>query len=263
MEQAGALSRGSGAVTWHGHATVSVRDEGVHLLTDPLLTDRVAHLRRRRGPTPDIALGSVNAVLVSHLHLDHCHVPSLRLLPPGTRVVLPRGGAGLLAALPLDVVEVEPGDAVDVRGVRIVAVRAQHDGRRSPGSRWAGPALGFLIQGSRSVWFAGDTGWAPDLGHDVGPVDVAVLPVGGWGPVSRPSTRGQHLGPAEAAAVACSLPAATVVPVHYGTFWPVGLPAHRHPGFLRPGGALRDAVAQSGGGPTVHVLEPGATLSAV
>ena len=199
-------------------------------------------------------------MLISHLHHDHCHLPSLRRLAPGTRVVLPRGGAGLLAGLPLDPVEMGPGDELSVGSVGIVAVHAFHDGRRHPGSRWVGPALGYVVHGSRRVWFAGDTGWTDRLGRDVGRVDVALLPVGGWGPLSRPSVQGQHLDPQQAAQVAASLPAAVAVPIHFGTMWPAGLPAHRHRAFLGPGQEFRRALAQRAPDIAVHVLEPGQAL---
>ncbi len=213
-----------------------MREAGLHLLTDPLLTRRVAHVTRRRGDVPPAAdVATVDAALVSHLHHDHCHLPSLRRLPPGTRVLLPRGGGGLLAGLPLDVQEMAPGDVVDVDGVAVQAVRAYHDGRRHPGSSWAGPALGFVVHAGVRVWFAGDTGLTERLGADVDTPDVALLPVGGWGPVARPSVAGQHLDPHQAAAVAHRVEAARAVPVHYGTLWPAGLPAHRSPAFAGPG----------------------------
>jgi L-ascorbate metabolism protein UlaG (beta-lactamase superfamily) len=254
-------SSSSRTITWVGHATMVLEERGIRVVTDPLLTDRVAHLRRRRGATPGPTDVDADLVLISHLHHDHCHRPSLRRLAPGTRVVMPRGGAGVLAGLPLDVVEVAPGDEVSVGGVTVVAVRAFHDGRRHPRSRWVGPALGYVVHGSGATWFAGDTGWDDRLGRDVGPVDVALLPVGGWGPMSRPSTLGQHLGPDEAARVARSLPAAAVVPIHYGTFWPVGLRALRHPGFLGPGAQFREAMTRRAPDIEVHVLDPGTSMT--
>ncbi len=77
-------------VTWWGHATCTVEDSGVRVLTDPLFTRRLAHLRRRRGalPPPDAARADV--VLISHLHADHLHLPSLARLAPDTLVVVPR-----------------------------------------------------------------------------------------------------------------------------------------------------------------------------
>ena len=234
-------------MTWWGHSTVSIHDGRSHLLTDPVLTDRVAHLTRRRGAMPERL--APDAVLVSHLHHDHLHLPSLRRLPHGTTVVLPAGGAGLLASLSLRPVEVVPGDVVTVGGLSVHAVRAMHDGRRNPGSSWSGPALGYLVAGTARTWFVGDSGPHEDLGADVGVADVLLVPVGGWGPVSRPSARGQHLGPDEAAQVARRVRASLAVPIHYGTLWPSGLRVGRS--FLSPGRRFAETSPQA------RVLSPG------
>lgn len=238
-------------VTWWGHSTVSVRQQGVHLLTDPLLTDRVVHLSRRRGAAP---LGlAPDAVLVSHLHHDHLHLPSLRRLPLGTKVVLPVGAAGLLDSLPLEPVEVAPGDVVTVDGLPVRAVHAVHDGRRHPGSSWRGPALGYVVEGQARTWFVGDTGPDPSLGADVGRIDVLLVPVGGWGPVTRPSARGQHLGPAEAARLTAEVAASLAVPIHYGTLWPS--PMRAAPSFDLPGERFAELAGQA------RVLAPGHSLA--
>ncbi len=238
-------------MTWWGHSTVSIHDQHTHLLTDPVLTSRVAHLTRRRGAVPEGL--SPDAVLVSHLHHDHLHLPSLSRLPPGTTVVLPVGGAGLLASLPLRPVEVTAGDVVAVGGVSVRAVHAMHDGRRHPGSAVTGPALGYLVEGTARAWFVGDSGPDESLGADVGLADLLLVPVGGWGPVSRPSARGQHLGPSEAAAVARRVEASVAVPIHYGTLWPSGLRVGRS--FVDPGRRFAEMVPQA------RVLSPGQSTS--
>lgn len=81
-------------ITWWGHATCTVEDSGVRLLTDPLFARRLAHLRRRRGALPPPEAAAADVVLVSHLHADHLHLPSLARLAPGTRLLVPRGRAG-------------------------------------------------------------------------------------------------------------------------------------------------------------------------
>jgi len=234
-------------VTWWGHSTLSVLDRRTHLLTDPVLTDRVAHLTRRRGVAPRGL--APDAVLISHLHHDHLHLPSLRRLPPRTTVVLPVGGAGLLAGLDLVVVEVGPGDGLAVGGVWVSAVHAAHHGRRHPGSSWKGPALGFVVEGAVRTWFVGDSGPDPALGSDVGGADVVLVPVGGWGPVSRPSAARQHLGPSEAAALVRAVRASMAVPIHYGTLWPSGIRAR--PAFSFPGQQFAGLCEQA------RVLGPG------
>lgn len=224
-------------VTWWGHATASVRDSGVTLLTDPLLVRRLAHLRRRRGELPPPSVPeSADAVLVSHLHADHLHPGSLSRLAPGTRLVVPRGAVravpGLRRIAPLlDVREVSAGDEVAVGALRVRAVPAQHDGRRVPVGPHRTSALGYVVEGSARTYFAGDTGLFPGMAEAVGPVDTALLPVGGWGPyLGR-----EHLDAGRAAEALALLRPHNAVPVHYGTYWPVGMDAVRPHEFHAPG----------------------------
>jgi len=100
-------------VTWLGHASVLLGLDGVRLLTDPLLTRRVA-LLRRRVPAPPVPSG-VDAILVSHVHRDHVHPRSLRLVAPGARVLAPAGAGRLLARTgAAEVVEMAEGDEAQV-----------------------------------------------------------------------------------------------------------------------------------------------------
>ncbi|MFE2100510.1 MBL fold metallo-hydrolase, partial [Streptomyces sp. NPDC059468] len=74
-------------ITWWGHATCALLDSNIRVLTDPLFANRLAHLRRRRGAVPPAEARRADVALVSHLHVDHLHVPSLGALAPGTRLV--------------------------------------------------------------------------------------------------------------------------------------------------------------------------------
>jgi L-ascorbate metabolism protein UlaG (beta-lactamase superfamily) len=200
-------------------------------------------------------------VLVSHLHADHLHAASLRQLPGTATLVLPAGGAGLAVRSWSGAVhEVDVGDAVALGAVTVRAVPARHDGRRLPGSRHRGPALGYVVEAAgQRIWFAGDTGWFPGLA-DVGPIDVALLPVGGWGP-----TLGEHhLDPDEAARAAAAVGARHAVPIHFGTLWPIGLrrlaPAVFRHRFELPGERFATAVARAGTPTDVHLLRCGQTV---
>ncbi len=227
-------------ITWWGHATCTVEDSGVRLLTDPLFARRLAHLRRRRGALPPPEAALADAVLVSHLHSDHLHLPSLARLAPGTRLLVPRGARKAVPGLArtagqrdLAVTEVAPGDEVSVRaGVVVRAVTARHDGRRLPFGPQLSPALGYVVEGAARTYFAGDTGLFDTMAEEVGPVDVALLPVGGWGPYLGPG----HLDAGRAAQALAELAPAAAVPVHYGTYWPIGMDAVRPHEFHAPGG---------------------------
>jgi L-ascorbate metabolism protein UlaG (beta-lactamase superfamily) len=196
-----------------GHATVLVELGGVRLLTDPVLRSRVLHLRRH-GPAPE-APERIDAVLVSHLHYDHLDLPSLRLLSPGPRVLCPRGSGGLLRKAGFtEVDELMPGDATEVGDVRVDATFADHPSVRRPRGPRADP-LGFVIGGRHSIYFAGDTDLFSAMG-ELGPVDLGLLPVAGWGPKLGPG----HLDPERAARAAALVRPRMAVPIHWGTLHP-------------------------------------------
>jgi L-ascorbate metabolism protein UlaG (beta-lactamase superfamily) len=246
-------------VTWWGHSTVWIEGSGVRLLTDPVLRDRIVYLRRMRGPTPRLH-HPPDAVLVSHLHADHLDIASLRRLPPAVTLVVPAGTRPFLRQrLGVDAarraVELAPGEETRVGAVTVRAVPAAHDGGRGPWSRHRAVAVGYTVHGAADTWFAGDTGLFDGMA-DLGPLDLALVPVGGWGPTLGSG----HLDPVAAAeAVRRSAPR-HAVPVHFGTFWPAGLVLRRGM-FHEPGGRFARHVAVAA--PDTHVTEllPGATLA--
>ncbi len=148
-------------------------------------------------------------------------MPSLRRVAGEATVVVPHGaGAWLRRAGREHVVELRAGDAVSLGGVVVRAVPARHGGFRPPRGPRA-DALGYLLEGTRSVYFAGDTGFF-DAMHQIAPdgLDVALLPVAGWGLTLPLAT---HLDPLGAAHAARLLGARVTVPIHWGTYRPVGL----------------------------------------
>jgi L-ascorbate metabolism protein UlaG (beta-lactamase superfamily) len=184
--------------------------DGVRLLTDPTLRRRIFQLRRAAAVEPP---GALDAVLVSHAHYDHLDLPSLERLPRSVRIVVPRGAGRLVRGFGA-VSEVDAGDVVDVGPVRVRAVHAEHDGRRGLLGVLAA-ALGYVFEGSRSVYFAGDTDLFAGMA-ELGPLDVAALPIAGWGP----RLPAGHLDPERAAEALRLLRPRTAVPIHWGTFAP-------------------------------------------
>jgi L-ascorbate metabolism protein UlaG (beta-lactamase superfamily) len=251
-------------ITWWGHSTTTIEDRGTRLLTDPVLTSRIGHLRRRRGPTPTTVAADCDAVLVSHLHADHLHLTSLRLVAPHAALIVPRGAARLIqqscgSALADRCIEVAPGHQLRIGALEITTVTADHDGRRLPWSGHRAPTLGFRIEGSSSVWFAGDTDLYDDLAAEAGPVDLAVVPVGGWGPSLGPG----HLDPVRAAEAVRRVGAGVAVPVHFGTFWPIGMDWVKPELFLPPGDRFRRAMTLANPEVKVDLLVPGESTEVV
>ncbi|MFE9996807.1 MBL fold metallo-hydrolase [Streptomyces avermitilis] len=247
-------------ITWWGHATCTVEDSGTRVLTDPLFARRLAHLRRRRGAPPPPEAAVADVALVSHLHADHLHVPSLARLAPGTRLLLPRGAVrqvpGLRRLGHLRLTEVAPGDRTQVGDLVVRTVPARHDGRRLPVGPHRSPALGFVIEGAARTYFAGDTGLFEEMAEEVGPVDVALLPVGGWGPYLGEG----HLDAGRAAQALARLMPCSAVPVHYGTYWPIGMDAVRPHEFHTPGAEFVRLAAERAPAVAVHLLAHGESV---
>ncbi|MFJ3659379.1 MBL fold metallo-hydrolase [Streptomyces sp. NPDC090119] len=244
-------------VTWWGHATCTIEDSDTRVLTDPLFASRLAHLRRRRGGPAPAGARRADAVLVSHLHSDHLHLPSLAGLAPGTRLLVPWGARravpGLRRLRGLDITEVAPGDEVRLGDLRVRVVPALHDGRRLPFGPHRSPALGYVVEGEARTYFAGDTGLFDAMAEEVGPVDVALLPVGGWGP----NLGEGHLDAGRAARALAELAPGWAVPVHYGTYWPIGMDAVRPHEFHAPGEEFVRLAAEAAPKVTVHRLGHG------
>lgn len=223
------------------------------MLTDPALRHRILHIRRLVPSVRLDTLRQLDAVLISHAHHDHLDPPSLRLLdadcpavaPPGCRWPLLRGGFR-------EIVEVEAGDRVTLGDLVIEAVPAAHDGRRYPfGPRR--PTLGFLLHGPPNLYFAGDTDLFEAMGELGGRVDVAVLPVGGWGPRVPPG----HLDPERAARAAALIQPRVAIPIHWGT---LGAGAKGATAHSRAPHEFERAVAGTAPGVDVKVLAPGERL---
>jgi L-ascorbate metabolism protein UlaG (beta-lactamase superfamily) len=251
------VSRDDERLTWVGHATVLLELGGARLLTDPLLRTRLGHLRRH-GARPDPGVTQdIDAVLVSHVHLDHLDVRSLRSVARGARVIGPEGAGRLLRRIGFDRVdEVVPGDRITIGEATITALPAVHDARRRPlGATVA--TLGYEIAGAQRVYFAGDTELFDGMRDMAGRFDVALLPVWGWGPSLGPG----HMDPLSAARAVAILAPAIAVPIHWGTFFPVGLEALRGSALVEPPRVFARHVAELAPEVEVRVLAPGDELA--
>jgi L-ascorbate metabolism protein UlaG (beta-lactamase superfamily) len=252
-----------------GHSTVRVELAGRTVLTDPLLA-RTVGLLRRVVPLPEPAIwAGVDLVLISHLHGDHLHIPSLRSLGSGIRILVPRGAGDWLRGRGFPRVdELSAGEAVSDGDLRITAVHAEHSGHRWGPRSTHGPStesIGFLLEGAGStLYVSGDTALYEGmkvLGER--DVDVALLPVWGWGPSLGPG----HLDPVSAADAVALIRPRFAVPVHWGTLTLAGLASLPSPLRARmrrllvdPPHAFATEVAARGLPTRVVVTEPGSVV---
>jgi L-ascorbate metabolism protein UlaG (beta-lactamase superfamily) len=205
---------------WLGHATLQVEWGGLSLLTDPVNSGRVKVAPRLFAEPVLIDSEPVDAILISHAHMDHLDNATLARLP-STRLYLPAGSERFLTDAVRarhEVVPVQLWEPLRLGALEIIPVPAAHGGWRYPWQRGLF-ACGYVVrQGEASLYVAGDTAaGAPfaEIRSKYAP-RYAVLPIGAYSP--EWFLRCRHLNPEEALDVAAALGAEYVIPYHFGTF---------------------------------------------
>ncbi len=211
------------AAAWLGHATVLLNLHGTWFLTDPVLRTRigldlgVTAFGPRRLVRPALSadeLPRLDALLISHAHMDHLDPRTLRRLPASLPVVAHASLRDLLCHFE-NVTELRWGERTRVGEVTIEATPARHWGARmlSDGYRGYG---GFLLQkdGTRVI-YTGDTAATDVFRRYAEPsgVDLAILPIGAYNPWIA-----NHASPEQAWQIGRDLGAQYVLPVHHSTF---------------------------------------------
>jgi L-ascorbate metabolism protein UlaG (beta-lactamase superfamily) len=243
-------------ITYVGHATLLIEVDGVRLLTDPILRNQILHLRRNKSSVDEAWYQNIDAVLISHQHWDHLDFASLKLLADSTQLLVPRGTGPMFERRGFQQVrELTAGKSVSIRSVNIEATEAVHDGARF---RFGPPAdcLGFLIHGPYSIYFAGDTDLFPDMANLADRLDIALLPVWGWGPTLGAG----HLDPYRAAMALQMLEPRLAIPIHWGTLHPLGF-NWLNPSFLiDPPHSFARHAASLAPEVSIQILPPGGSI---
>jgi L-ascorbate metabolism protein UlaG (beta-lactamase superfamily) len=245
-------------VDFIGHSALVIELDGVRILTDPATRARIGPLQRIVPVPTRRGLAAIDLVVLSHLHWDHLDVPSLRDLGRTVPMLAPVGaGPWLRAAGFSHVSEIGAGASHEIGGVVITAVPALHSGFRPPLGPTA-PALGYVVRGSRSVYFAGDTDLFEGMADLGGPVDVALLPVWGWGPTLG---RGLHMDPLRAAESLRRIRPRAAVPIHWGTYWPHAMGRVYPERRVEPPAAFAEYAAELAPNVRVLLTEVGSTVA--
>jgi L-ascorbate metabolism protein UlaG (beta-lactamase superfamily) len=218
-------------VTWVGHATVLIQTQGLNILTDPVWSDRAGPLGTgpRRVAAPGIALDAlpkIDLVLVSHNHYDHMDLKTLGTIwrRDRPRVVTSLGNDSVIAQSGAKATAADWGRRVPVRpGVDVVVTRNHHWGSRWFTDRNRALWSSFVVTlPGGNLFFAGDTGMGdgrwPAEAAAIGPIRLALIPIGAFRFAEGQMASGSHIGPAGAVEVYRGLGAAHAIPIHWGTF---------------------------------------------
>jgi L-ascorbate metabolism protein UlaG (beta-lactamase superfamily) len=214
-------------VTFIGHSSFLLQLQGRKLLVDPVFSKRLIVLRRQRRPGVLVEdLPAIDLILLTHAHMDHLDMASLRRVIRATRrlrgrapeVVVPRGVKDLVQRLGFSTVhEMEWWQQMTIQGLTITMTPCQHWGARMFRDTHRGYG-GYVIEGGgQRVYHSGDTAYFDgfrEIGRRLKP-EVALLPIGAYFPDSY---RSVHTSPEEAVRGFVDLQADTMVPMHYGTF---------------------------------------------
>jgi L-ascorbate metabolism protein UlaG (beta-lactamase superfamily) len=210
-------------VSWLGHSTVLLNLLGTTLVTDPVLERRIGLGRGlvKVGPRRLIhpalrarELPPLDAVLLSHAHMDHTDLGTLRAIPPRTRVVVQANNSDLVRRFHA-VDELAWGQRTRIGDLEVESVETRHWGARMVTDRHRGWGGYLLRKGGRAVLFGGDTAYTDAFTRlrDRGPIELAILPIGAYDPWVT-----SHASPEEAWRMFRSLGARYFLPIHHSTF---------------------------------------------
>ena len=222
--------------TWIGHATVLVQTQGMNILTDPVYAERAGPLGQgpQRVTRPGVAfddLPPIDLVLLSHNHYDHLDLATLQRLWRRDRptIITSLGNDAILRSKGIVAQAADWGESLPVSPkagggpFEVTVTRNHHWGSRWFTDRNRALWSSFVVRlPGGNLFFAGDTGWGdgrwPAEAAKLGPIRLALIPIGAFRFVPGQMQSGSHIGPAQAVDVFRELGATTAIPIHWGTF---------------------------------------------
>lgn len=238
-----------------GHASLLLDFNGTRVITDPVFRHRIFHLVRT-VPLPDHEIiQDIDLVLISHLHYDHLDLETIRVLDDRALVCVPQGAGNLLLKNGIrNYRELTIGEEFSVNNLSIRTVFSWHVDRRHPLGLRA-RCMGYLVSDNVVVYFPGDTQIFPEMAAIAERIDVALMPVWGWGPhLGR-----MHMSPSQAAQALAYLNPKLAIPIHWGTYLPAGMAWIKPRFHSAPPRIFAEAARSAAPEVEIRILNPGSS----
>ncbi|MDE1175793.1 MAG: MBL fold metallo-hydrolase [Edaphobacter sp.] len=257
------VSPGQLGITFIGHSSFFLQIGGKNVLIDPVFSRRLILLRRQSHPGAlPSQLPPIDLVLVTHAHMDHLDLASLRLILRSNRraryhapeIVVPAGVDDLVASHGFRQVHtLSWWQQMNIGNLTLTMTPCRHWGARMFRDTHRGYGGYVISSGEHSVYHSGDTAWFDgfaEIGQRLHP-RVALLPIGAYFPDSY---RTVHVSPEEAVQGFLACGAEQMIPMHFGAFRlgrePMGEPEAR----------LQAEAAKLGISDRIRILAEGETL---
>jgi L-ascorbate metabolism protein UlaG (beta-lactamase superfamily) len=250
------------AVTWIGHSSFLIEMSGRSILIDPVFSRYLIVLKRRRRPGIRVRdLPPIDLILLTHAHMDHLDLPSLRrvvennrrLGVPAPAVCVPHGVEDLVQPIGFrELRSLAVWESTQLASLTITLTPARHWGARRFNDTWRGYGGYVVASANESIYHCGDSAQFPgfaEIGARLAP-RIALLPIGAYSPENF---RSVHTSPEDAFAAFRALGSEVMIPMHYGAFRLSLEPMEEPP--LR----LKAAAAEGGAAERVLLLEEGCT----
>lgn len=247
--------------TYIGHATVLIQIGGMSIITDPHFGKSTLIFKRKSAlPLKPQELPDLSAVLLSHTHFDHLHISDYKYISCSVPIIVPEGSERAIGQyMPNTTIELSHYAEYELpNGIKITAVPAMHRSSRLSHLRFK-KSNAYLIRSTNpeaSIFFCADSGYGPHFAEigNLGKIDVAFLPIGGYKP--RFLFKRCHMTPAEAVRAFEDLRASHMIPIHHGTFR-LSLEA-----LDAPRKWLEKIISERADlGDKIHILKPGEKFS--
>ncbi len=240
-----------------GHSTALIQLDGLNIITDPIFSNRILYFSKRymEPGIPFEKLPKIDAIVISHEHYDHFDKATLKNFDKNIPIIVSKGLKNKVENLGFkDIREIEWWESAKINSVKITAVPVKH---------FLSHASSYVIEGTKTVYFAGDTGlngYFEEIGKKF-KIDAALLPMGAYRPHLSfipgfsESMRRVHMNPEDIPVAQDQLKAKVVVPIHWGVFKITAEPIEE------PREKMEQIINRQNLDSKIKILEPGETFN--